>query len=292
MMYKIIDVIEGVAVAIMDSKAKVQSWLSRLGRMNDLNVTGKDMRSPYKGIDSKVYFYNQDNFRLRRYQVVDEEGRSVDPRDWEPVDANEVREPLYWLETCNPRHTRYRAHGKANALIRQAEREADASLELDVRPVRVNTKIRTKFKNAGLFRSEEWKCWKNKKTARQWGRHKKGFTRPTKLTDALMSVEEVDAMDWATMGIMDEILRQGIEDLELVIQNRITELDGIPDEVISEAECREVELLRLLNPWEDIQCHGDCQSMSVYFMYNEDIYRTYLADEIEMLEYCAKPVMF
>ena len=107
-----------------------------------------------------------------------------------------------------------------------------------------------------------------------------------------MSVEEVDAMDWATVGIIDEVLQQNIENLEQLICDRITELDGIPDEVISEAECREIELLRLLNPCEDIQCHGDCRNMSVYFMDNEDIYRTYLAEEIEMLEYCAKPVMF
>lgn len=194
MTYTIMNVVTGEAVTILNSKAEVQNWFSRLARLKDLNVTGKDMKSACTGMPY-IKFYVCDwslYHTLRRYQVIDEEGRSVDPRIWEL----EVPGRIYEQDTLDIKRAysrRYRSRSKAKSFIRQMKREAAAGMELDIRPARTNTKLRMgKYNIPKLIRSEEWKCWKNKKAARQWGKHKKGACQPAKLAGMFLPAEEED----------------------------------------------------------------------------------------------------
>ena len=90
MKYKVINIINGETVISSDSKAEIKAWFSRLNRLWDLNVTGKDTGTMYPGLPFiKFYFRETNPARIRKYQVLDDEGRSVDPRDWEVEDTDE-----------------------------------------------------------------------------------------------------------------------------------------------------------------------------------------------------------
>lgn len=192
MKYKVIDIVKGQTIIDTDSQAEIKSWFSRLRRLEDLNVTGKDIRSPYIGSPySRFFFYEKSFMQIRRYQVIDDEGCSVDPRNWDVEGADESACNPFGQAISFPKYKRHRAHGKGMAFVRQMKREADADLELDVRPVRSSVRIRTnRYDIPKLYRSEELRCWKNKKASRQWARHEKGYFQPAKLADMFPSAEE------------------------------------------------------------------------------------------------------
>lgn len=204
MKYKVINVVDGQTVIGSESKAEIKSWFSQRRRLEDLNVTGKDVKPAYTGWSfAKGFFYEKYPMRIRRYQVIDDKGRSVDPRLWE---TESVEEPvcrqlaqMVPITGCK----RHRGRGKGVTLVRQAMREASGDLELEVKPIRSDTKIRTnKYNNPKPFCSEDLKCWKNAKVSRQWARHKKGNFQPAKLADMFLSVEE----DIFYQGFLDDCL--------------------------------------------------------------------------------------
>lgn len=57
MKYKVIDIVKGQTIIDTDSQAEIKSWFSRLRRLEDLNVTGKDIRSPYTGSPYSRFFF-------------------------------------------------------------------------------------------------------------------------------------------------------------------------------------------------------------------------------------------
>lgn len=192
MKYKVIDIINGQTIIDTDSQVEIKSWFAQRCRLKELNVTGKDIKSLYTGWSFvKIFFYEKDSMQIRRYQVIDNQGRSVDPRLWEVESVDKPVCKQFDQMTPVTGYERHRARGKGRALVRQMKREAGAGLELDIRPIRSSTKVRTnKYDIPKLFRSEELQCWKNKKTSRQWARHEKGNSHPAKLADMFLPAEE------------------------------------------------------------------------------------------------------
>lgn len=146
---------------------------------DDLNVTGNDMfATAFSGP------------WLRRFQVVDEAGRSQDIRTWTKEIAAVNAMSHFPYRRSAPSQTRFRVDpvdmgskmplrkGRYSAFTKQRLREACGVPELDFEydllgysPVRDNSRPRnTKtFWKRGYNGSRSWKS--NTKNASQWGRH-------------------------------------------------------------------------------------------------------------------------
>lgn len=86
-------------------------------------------------------------------------------------------------------------------------------------------------------------------------------------------------------NITNEVFGRGAAELAQCISHRICCLEGISNErSLDDDEERELELLLELEPEVDIRWDCNCLDTSIYFVDHEDIYRTYLADEIEEVE--------
>jgi len=195
MKYRVMDVIANQVVGTFEGEDELlRWWFKRNVSYKALNVTGKDIRFLYPaGISVAGVLYEKDSYMLRQYQVLDEEGRSVDIRLWETERPEKTDE---WDERVYTGRKSKRRSGKGRSFARQMRREDSVDLELDVRPIRVNTNIRKGY-SGYYFKpmlDRMRKCWKDRKTARQWGRHTKGFASVTSMAkDACKDIAEIDA---------------------------------------------------------------------------------------------------
>ena len=86
-------------------------------------------------------------------------------------------------------------------------------------------------------------------------------------------------------NITNEVFGRGAAELGQCVSHRICCLEAIPNErPLDDDEERELELLRKLEPEVDIRWYCNCLDTSIYFVHHEDIYRTYLEDEIKEVE--------
>lgn len=186
-------------------------WSTHVGRMefNQLNVTGKDTHytvvevgfkylKPIRSLNipGMIVPDTQRIHGLRRYQVVDEKGKSYDIRSW-PEKIWEPKQPTYTSTQFIREGRGRRAHGPS--MHRKTQRAAVYGVDYEdlyelglPLPVKDISSPRKK----ALIDSEEcWhyydmfhvksmscsKCWKDQhKTMRQWGKHKPGFSKVTR----------------------------------------------------------------------------------------------------------------
>lgn len=86
-------------------------------------------------------------------------------------------------------------------------------------------------------------------------------------------------------GLMRLVVDMGIEDLATAIGDRICELEAITNErELDEDEADELEMLRLLDPEEDVNAYFNFLDTHAYLQKNQDIYRDYAQDEVKEFE--------
>ena len=86
-------------------------------------------------------------------------------------------------------------------------------------------------------------------------------------------------------GLMRLVVDMGIEDLATAIGDRICELKAITNEKeLDEDEAEELEMLRLLDPEEDVNAYFNFLDTHAYLQRNQDIYRDYAQDEVKEFE--------
>lgn len=157
-----------------------ESWyFAPLLDFRDLNITGRDMFSA-EGVSP----------RLRRFQVLDNEGRSQDIRTWTEEIKVVNSMPSFPHRRQAPSQARFRIDpadagskmpmrkGRCGAFIKQRLRDAEGVIEFDYEddllgftPVRDNAAPRTRSR---LCRSDgrTLRSWKeHTKNTSQWGRH-------------------------------------------------------------------------------------------------------------------------
>lgn len=78
-------------------------------------------------------------------------------------------------------------------------------------------------------------------------------------------------------NIMRRVVEFGIDQLTTAVADRICELEAITNErELDVDEEEELEVLRTLNPEEDIESYHNFIDTHVWFENNADVYRTYL----------------
>lgn len=193
-MYYLRDLLSETVTPFPDAPSLARAWRERFGdSFDELNVTGRDSRA---GVIRRVVRAGGDSDGetlvvhervewSRRFQVLDEDGRSVDVREWP--------EDVFRTERRAPRRCRAANHGGRAAhphrrgptlqlgAIRAA---ADRTYldECDERPTRDNSGIRRKATMTaaefGDHCGSRWKksdSWKDQTRApRQFARHKHG----------------------------------------------------------------------------------------------------------------------
>lgn len=86
-------------------------------------------------------------------------------------------------------------------------------------------------------------------------------------------------------GLMRLVVDMGIEDLATAIGDRICELEAITNErELDEDEAEELEMLRRLDPEEDVNAYFNFLDTHAYLQRNQDIYRDYAQDEVREFE--------
>lgn len=211
MSYYIKDVRTGDIVITCTCRDLVIHWLRShvwpLSLDEAINITGADkylrhdlpaesVRSipmTLNGNEVDVIRYRPEAYALRPYQVLDEDGRSVDPRTWPEPE----KPKLYCTGFCGngrrphdhrvggPAMHRQTLRAIANELTDSELSEwglcASAKTHISIRRKMVMEKG-----DAWDFAEEKWigkyrssKCWKDQhKTRRQWGKHKSGLSAP------------------------------------------------------------------------------------------------------------------
>ena len=222
MIYKIVDLANNSVAAVCDGKRAVLTasamnsmkklWLRTdymTGKtvfcFDDLNVTGNDIRL---GVAEVKYHpvigaYNVIGKIRRRFQVLDQDGRSVDIRAWKqeiidislfgPDDHGNAKRysnhPLFRQEPCgwgskNLIH-RMNAPAMLHRTLSDAARSGEAltDIETDAFPVIDHTSVRKRGcgKRGWNCYDQKWarkmnsnRSWKDQwKTPRQWSKHKK-----------------------------------------------------------------------------------------------------------------------
>lgn len=83
-------------------------------------------------------------------------------------------------------------------------------------------------------------------------------------------------------GFMRAVVDVGIIYLQEAIDDRICELEAIYSERdLEDEEEEELAVLRRLDPNYDIEAYFNCLDTRVYFLSNEEAYRTYMADALD-----------
>lgn len=223
-MYYLCDLYKGSSIAFQTQESLLYYWSERIGHdgwyrrnrliFDQLNVTGKDEMVWSKFYSAGSWFYTEWHRDIRRYQVFDEDGRSIDIRQWkealaavesgryQPIRKNR-RIEFSFRDGPVPYIRKLHEHRiGAEAFYRSSLRAlVDDPLEdLDVCPVINHTGVRKRHRklkysswdNAEAKAAGKWnrRCWKNScKAPHQWAKHKKGFSWDTLRDDE-------DDVDW------------------------------------------------------------------------------------------------
>ena len=222
-MYYLYDLFKGTSTAFHTQESLLYFWREHIGRdiwnrrnrliFDQLNVTGKDVMTWSKFYCAGSWFYTERHRDIRRYQVFDDDGRSIDIRQWK--EALSAVESGNYLPLRKKRHIMYSFRNGPVPYVRKPQWHrigcesfyrssmralVDDPLEdLDIRPVIDHTGVRKsgrKLKFSGWDNAEakaagkyNRRCWKNScKTPHQWAKHKKGFSWDTSPKD--------DDLDW------------------------------------------------------------------------------------------------
>lgn len=82
--------------------------------------------------------------------------------------------------------------------------------------------------------------------------------------------------------LMRRVVDFGIEQITTAVDDRICELEAIPNErELDDDEEKELSALRALNPEEDIDSYHNFVDTHVWFENNADVYHTYLQEALD-----------
>lgn len=82
--------------------------------------------------------------------------------------------------------------------------------------------------------------------------------------------------------LMRRVVEFGIEQITTTLDDRICELEAIPNERELDAdEEKELSALRALNPEEDIDSYHNFVNTHVWFENNADVYHTYMQEALD-----------
>lgn len=90
-------------------------------------------------------------------------------------------------------------------------------------------------------------------------------------------------------SITDAIFRKGQDELKDALEGKISELADERDNCEEDSEeyddlQEQIDKLESCDPEEDVEWFCNCIDTSIWFRYNEDIYRKYLENEISDIE--------
>lgn len=175
---------------------------------DNLNVTGRDtrierVRAGYRYVDDIPIPVYTESVWLRRYQVVDDAGRSIDIRAWKAeiaaIEAGDYyphvkrheHVPIFRREPCVSGR-KQRSHRIGLPAMWKASLQDTLDNENDDLAEYVAIRDHTKPRNRGISIGDGWdvygrrlyaishtsKCWKDQsKSGRQWAKHKRGCTK-------------------------------------------------------------------------------------------------------------------
>lgn len=95
----------------------------------------------------------------------------------------------------------------------------------------------------------------------------------------------VGILDVGFNGLMRAVVEMGVEDLATAVNDRVCELEAIPNErELDEDEKKEMEQLLLLSPEDDVEAFFNYLDTHAYLLKNGQIYREYLPDALDEFE--------
>ena len=225
-MFYLCDLYKGTSIAFHTQESLLYYWREHIDRdgrhknflnFDQLNVTGKDEMVWSKFYSAGPWFYTERYRDIRRYQVFDDDGRSIDIRQWKDALAavesgryHPLRKKRSVAFTFRDGPVPYvrKSHGHrigCESFYRSSLQALnDAPLEdLDIHAIVDHTGVRKRHRklkfsswdNAEVKAAGKWnrRCWKNScKALHQWAKHKKGFSR--NVTTEFMLYE--DDADW------------------------------------------------------------------------------------------------
>lgn len=194
-LYYICDLYAGKALSFQSRETLAAFWFKKFGRrFEDLNVTGKDTRVEYVSrprpsalVPDKLVTVSAPELVTRRYQVLDEKGRSVDIRTWPEEIFREPKPAHAGYSLSGAKQYRGHWHGPTLQLRSMREFDVDDHMD-DVEHVAVRDRSRLRRKavlSPGDY--EDHVCcvsarskscsWKDQTRARkQYARHKDNVT--------------------------------------------------------------------------------------------------------------------
>lgn len=185
-MYFIFDYWIGAYIKSLETKEDVVRWFSKHDpNYKNLNVTGNDCSINFSDYDTDYFGFN-----IRRFQVFDKKGRSIDPRVWNIAPSGTPAEGLDWdwgLSTGKKRNRR-RIKGLSLCLRSQkALTKIPEDIEIQIAQDKSAIRKKTCPSSNQVWENSERKyqqkfhrieCWKTQtKNPRQWGKQKPRFTK-------------------------------------------------------------------------------------------------------------------
>lgn len=183
-MYFIFDYWIGAYIKSLETKEDVVRWFSKYDpNYKNLNVTGNDRSINPLNYDSEYF-----GFSIRRFQVFDKKGCSIDPRIWDIAPFEKRTETLDWNLDTGKKRNRRRVKG-ASLCFRSQKALAEIPEDIEIQIVQDKSAIRKKTcpSSNQVWENSERKyqrkfhrieCWKAQtKNPRQWGKQKPRFTK-------------------------------------------------------------------------------------------------------------------
>lgn len=189
------------------AKGKVEPCQTYKMDFSELNVSGRDIKPcsrwtfRWNGAQYAAFQISNGPTELRRYQVLGENGRSIDIRMWMPeikvitsrerfgydcMDGNAIPchlEPGYRKEPCGEGAKRVMHRAGCSSMWKQniidgCRYKSQDDPEDDYIPILDHTKARkrvdpTNGNTDNVYRFGGDRCWKNQRGAKQWGKHTK-----------------------------------------------------------------------------------------------------------------------
>lgn len=212
-MFYLVDLYKHARYAFQDAAALACYWRATMGLdFSQLNLTGKDFSvvryadhyaySDTLGCDIPIYMTSR---VLRRYQVQDEHGRSVDIRTWAP----ELFEPLPrqrftgWFTTgAKSRWHRRSGPSMLRSAMRAAEQEdiPDEILQrYDINPNQIATRVGNmscyehECYYERMTKTQRSRSWKDQtKSRKQYAKHKANTCRTADKHQAKLMPLDID----------------------------------------------------------------------------------------------------